>query len=245
VLAHGIGRVGFHQHEDHPFTIRGILARTGTPVDDTVHVSLDAIDHIHGGVAGASSAASGAGRTITAFLVGLESRVLTFGLQRQINEYPGEPLQAIMPAVALSQLWRLVGSVESVLRVISALVLFSALLGMSTMLLASLRERRAELAVLRTIGASPVFIFALLEVEALLLCTIGLVAGMAMLGALSLAASDALQANYGLVLPPYVPDAPAALLSAAVLALAVLCAAIPALGAYRSALRGRAAGPTA
>jgi len=169
VLAHGTGGVGFVKHDDHPFSIVGILDVTGTPVDETVHVSLDAIDLIHESFNAVRASAAAQERTITAFIVGLKSRMLVFRMQRQINDYAGEPLQAILPGVALSQLWRVLGTVENVLRLISALVLVSALLGMSTMLLASLRERRGEIAVLRTIGASPLFIFLLVQVEALVL----------------------------------------------------------------------------
>jgi len=236
VLAHGTGGVGFRKHDDHPFTVTGILARTGTPVDDTVHVSLDAIDLIHEGFNATSLEQAAAERTITAFLVGLESRMLAFRLQRQINNYPAEPLQAILPGVALSQLWRVLGSVENVLRVISGLVLLSALLGMSTMLLASLRERRGELAVLRTIGATPLFIFLLLEAEALLLCALGLGSGMALVSAGSLAARDWLRESYGLLIQGYVPGGSALMLSGLVLVLALVCALAPAFGAYRSAL---------
>jgi len=237
VLAHGTGGVGFRRHDDHPFTVAGILARTGTPVDDTVHVSLAAIDRIHAGFnAGAGRSQRAAERSITAFLVGLESRMLTFRLQRQINEYAQEPLQAILPGVALSQLWRVLGSVENVLRAVSALVLLSALLGMSTMLLASLRERRGELAVLRSIGATPLFIFLLLEAEALLLALLGLVLGMLLVGISSLLAQDWLRDSYGLLIGVYLPGPAALAVSGAVLVLALLCALAPALGAYRSAL---------
>jgi len=136
----------------------------------------------------------------------------------------------------LSQLWRVLGSVENVLRMISALVLLSALLGMSTMLLASLRERRGEIAVLRTIGASPVFIFLLVQAEALLLSILGLVTGIALVRLVSIAAREWLRQNYGLLLTAYTPDTAALQLCGAVLVLGTLCAIAPAVGAYRSSL---------
>jgi putative ABC transport system permease protein len=236
VLAHGTGGVSFSQHSDYPFTVTGILGRTGTPVDDTVHVSLEAIDRIHEGFDARSVRQGQAERTITAFLVGLQSRMLAFRLQRQINEFAAEPLQAIMPGVALAQLWRMLGSLENVLRVISVLVLLSAFLGMSTMFLASLRERRREIAVLRTIGASPLFIFLMLELEALMLALLGFAAGVVLVGAGTRAAQDWLREDYGLLLTPYAPDATTGLLLALTLGFAALSAAVPAFGAYRSAL---------
>ena len=51
-------------------------------------------------------------RAITAALIGLKARIATFQVQRRINEYPEEPLTAILPGVALSQLWDLVGGGE-------------------------------------------------------------------------------------------------------------------------------------
>ena len=47
ILAHGTGEVSFQQHDNHPFTVTGILEPTGTPVDDSIHVTLDAIDRMH------------------------------------------------------------------------------------------------------------------------------------------------------------------------------------------------------
>lgn len=76
---------------------------------------------------------------------------------------------AILPGVALSELWQTMSVVESTLAVISVLVVISALLGLSAMLLSSMRERTQELRLMRIIGASPLFIYWLIELEALLI----------------------------------------------------------------------------
>ena len=47
IVAHGVGIISFIEHEDKPFRVSGILAKTGTPIDRTVHVSLEAIEAIH------------------------------------------------------------------------------------------------------------------------------------------------------------------------------------------------------
>lgn len=47
VIAHGAGKVSFQEHADKPFKVVGILAPTGTPVDQTVHISLAGIEAIH------------------------------------------------------------------------------------------------------------------------------------------------------------------------------------------------------
>ena len=49
VVAHGAGNVSFSKHDDKPFTVVGILKRTGTPVDRALFVSLQGIDAIHVG----------------------------------------------------------------------------------------------------------------------------------------------------------------------------------------------------
>ncbi|GAK84738.1 ABC-type antimicrobial peptide transport system permease component [Vibrio ponticus] len=101
IIAHGISDVGFSRHDNLPFKVVGIFAPTGTPVDKTVHVSLEAIEAIH--VGWESGARLGPTPTaeqleqhnfqpkqITAMLIGLKSRIQTFALQRQINTYPQE-----------------------------------------------------------------------------------------------------------------------------------------------------------
>ncbi len=168
VVAHGVGSVSFVEHEDKPFQVSGILAKTGTPVDRTLHVSLEAIEAIHvdwqGGmpVPGQTISADEVRKmhlepkAITAALVGLKSKLATFKLQRAINEYREEPLSAIIPGAALQELWGLVATAETALSVISAMVVATALLGMVTTILTTLNERRREMAILRSVGARPV-----------------------------------------------------------------------------------------
>ena len=122
ILAHGIGNTSFAQHKDKPFRVVGILQRTGTPVDRTVHVSLEAITAIHldwqtgmQAPVGSRISAEAARQkdltpdSITAFILGMKSKVTIFLMQRAINEYGEEPLLAIIPGVTLQQLWSLVG----------------------------------------------------------------------------------------------------------------------------------------
>lgn len=189
VLSHGVGNTSFANHDNLPFTVSGVLAPTGTPVDRTVHVSLEGIEAIHMGWQNGVQVAALSPDVddpriaqlqpdqITAILLGLESPMAVFGLQRAINNYPSEPLTAILPAVALGELWQIIGTLENLLRVISILVLTASLLGLSTMLLSSLRERRRELALYRAIGAHPSFIVWLIELEAFAMMTIAAVFG--------------------------------------------------------------------
>ncbi len=234
VLSHGMADTSFTHHDELPFNVVGILERSGTPIDNALFVSLEAIDAIHddekGGPheeheeshkghedhdeheshddhdeheaheheeshkshedhdehesqddhdeRGAHDDHEGHNHgpigTVTALLVGLESPAFALQVQRSINEYQGEALLAILPGVALAQLWELIGGVESTLRGISILVFISSIFGLNAMLLASMRERRREVFVLRSIGAPSWFILALLLLESLLIVTVGI-----------------------------------------------------------------------
>ena len=144
IVAHGLGSVAFVEHDDKPFRVSGVLAKTGTPVDRTVHVSLAAIEAIHvdwqsGARIPGQSVSADEVRTmnlepkaITAAFIGLKSKLAAFRLQRALNEYPEEPLSAILPGAALQELWGLVGTAETALSATAALaspILRSALGG--------------------------------------------------------------------------------------------------------------------
>ena len=250
VVAHGLGNVSFALHKDKPFRVVGILAPTGTPVDRTVHVPLEAITAIHQDFQGASQPAIGARigasaareqvdltpQSITAFMVGMRSKVMTFTMQRAINEYRSEPLLAIIPGVALTQLWNLVGIADTALMVIAGFVVLAGLLGMLTAILTSLNERRREMAILRSVGARPRHIFTLLVTEAGLLAASGVLAGVALCYGLLFAAAPLLERHYGLVLPlTGLSTQDAALLGAIVVA-GLFMGSWPAWRAYRNTL---------
>jgi len=249
VIAHGLGNVSFAQHEDKPFRVVGILARTGTPVDRTVHVSLEAITAIHvdwqsgmralpGGRVDAEAARAMdlTPDSITAFMVGMQNRVMTFGLQRAVNEYRQEPLLAIMPGVALTQLWNLVGIADTALMIVAAFVVLAGLLGMLTAILTSLNERRREMAILRSVGARPRHVFALLVTEAGLLAAGGVAAGVALCYGLMYAAKPLLERRFGLFLEPGGLTGYDIGLLASIVAAALLMGALPAWRAYRNTL---------
>lgn len=212
VISHGAGDVSFIEHDDKPFTVVGILEPTGTPVDQTIHVSLEGIEAIHvdwkegSPIAGMRISADRARRlkltpkVITAFLVKLQSPIATFSVQRTINEYKEEPLTAILPGVALQQLWELIGVAEKALIAVSAFVVVVGLFGMLTTLMTSLNERRREMAILRSVGARPAHVFSLIIGEAILVTTLGIITGVALLYGLLLIAQPLLVARFGLYL---------------------------------------------
>ena len=245
VLAHGLASTSFTKHDNQPFVVVGVLAPTGTPVDQTIHVRLEGIEAMH---AGASAVPIGAfapadvpdtdssePESITAFMLGLKSRMSTFNVQRQINQFAAEPLMAILPGVALSELWQMMSMFENVLRLISALVLLAAVLGMGAVLLSSIRERRQEIHLLRMMGASPLYLFCLVEMEAIILCVLGIVLGGTSLYVALHFIGDAVFARFGLYLDATLLSPEAALMLGAVMVSTIIAAAAPSIKMYTEA----------
>lgn len=251
-LSHGIAKVSFTEHDDKPFTITGILAPTGTPVDQTLHISLAGMEAIHvdwqNGVpvyAGNRSLRVSAEdalkhdltpKTITAFLLGLDNRMLTFRLQRAINNYKNEPIMAIIPGVALSELWQTMNLAERVLSLVAALVVIASLLGMTTVILSSLQQRQREIVILRTIGASPWFIFCLIEMEVLILTVGGILLGMGLLLLGLYSAQPLITEFYGLHISINPLNTGVLLYCGSIIVIALLMALIPAFIAYKKSL---------
>ena len=193
-----------------------------------VHSDDHGDDHGHGDHAEPDS--------ITAFIVGLDSRPLLLGLQRHVNEYASEPLMAIVPGVALQQLWEMLGVAEAAMLGISVLVVVAGLIGMLTTFLTSLTERRREMAVLRAAGAGPGLVFALLIVEALLLAAAGSLAGVAIVHGAMVLARPVLLAQFGLALAGGAPGLFDLAVVVGVTIAGGAVAAIPAWRVYRYSL---------
>ena len=247
-LAHGSGELNVAEHADKPFTVVGVLARTGTPVDRTVHIGLAAMEAIHlewvGGapMPGVHIPAEQVRKfdltpkNVTAALVGLKNRAAVFGVQRWISTYTGEPLMAILPGVALDELWSVIGIGENALLLMSALVALVSLAGLVSVVMAGLNERRRELAVLRAVGAGLRHVLALLALEGAMVTVLGVAFGvvMAVLGIALL--SPWLQAQFGLTLSLSEPTLNEWLLMASLLVAGWLASLLPGIRAYRLSL---------
>ena len=254
-VAHGSGGPSFSDHDDHPFIVSGILQRTGTPVDQALYIALEGLGLVHGEYSSSTihhteehehehehdhehehQSAPPPVYTLSAVLLGLQSKPLALRLQRDINGYRPEPMTAIMPGVALQEFWRTMQLFERALFGISVLVVITGLIGMLTMLLASLRERRREMAILRAVGAGPLQIFSLLVSEALLLTLFGLLIGIAGLFGMIWFAGELLQQWFSLNLTATPLTATEWQLITAIVLAALLLSLVPAWRAYRLAL---------
>lgn len=247
IIAHGISDVGFSRHDNLPFKVVGILAPTGTPVDKTVHVSLEAIEAIHVGWESGANLGNTPDaqqlqnidfqpKQITAMMLGLKSKIQTFALQRQINTYAKEPLSAILPGVALHELWGMMSVAEQALMAVSAFVVIAGLLGMLSSLLTSLQERRREMAILRAMGARPRHVFSLLILEASSLTFIGILLGTFSLYLLLFVAAPFIQQSYGINLSVITLSNYELSLLALVQLAGTVIGFIPALRAYKQSL---------
>jgi putative ABC transport system permease protein len=248
VLNHGSGGTHLAEHADKPFAVSGILAPTGTPVDRSLYIGLDAMEAIHLNWQGGApmpglritpeqvAKFDLEPKSITALLVGLKKRGQVFALQRVINDWKTEPLTGVMPGVAMDQIWSMVGAGEQALLFVSALVTVAGLAGLVAAILAGLGERRRELAILRSAGAKPVNILILLACEGFLLVTAGAVGGVAALFLLIAALGPTLADMYGIFIYLSPPAAGEWLLLGCVCLAGLLASLIPALRAYRMSL---------
>ena len=246
-LAHGSGVLNIADHADKPFVVAGILARTGTPVDRTVHIGLEAMEALHvDWVGGTPMPGKRIGpeevrrmdlrpRAVTAALIGLENRTAVFSVQRRINTFPDEPLMAILPGVALDELWEVVGVGERGLLLMSGLVALVSMAGLMSVVLAGLDQRRRELAVLRAVGAGPHHVLALLALEGLIVTIVGIAIGIAALAVALLVLGPWLQAEFGLAVHPG-PTSMQWILLAGLLLAGWLASLLPGWRAYRLSL---------
>ena len=298
-VTHGIGEVGFLVHDHMPFTVVGVLAKTFTPVDRALYVTLEGMEAIHweGGAPPASDdghvhdeeaeaasvdnghvhdeedeevadddghadddhahevetevAAADDGHVhseadlsiedvevtqVTSFFVGTTDRRDVLMLQREINDFEDEPMMAVIPGVALNEMWRSLGYAETGLRLVTIFVVMVGLLGMLVSLYTSLDERRREMAILRAVGAGPKRIVALLVLESVCLAAAGALAGLALVYVLLSVGQSIVEAQVGLFIPIRPPGFVELLFMGAVVTAGFLMGFVPALKAYRTAL---------
>ena len=192
VLSHGVAEESLYHHEDTPYQIVGVLAPTGTPLDRAVFITLEGMEAMHfGWESGVPDPENVSNKKlkrdeieveqITAMILKSRSRIFTLHQQRMIADFQQEPLMAVIPALALQDLWELMGAVESILFAISFCVLLVGLIGVFISLYTSLSSRRREIAILRSIGVGPFGIMFLLTFESLIMVLSG-----GLLGILSL-----------------------------------------------------------
>ena len=249
-LTHGINTAGpgLAEHSDKPFRIVGILAPTATPVDRSVHVTLESISAMHldwiGGapLPGLTIPPEFVAKfdlrpkEITAALVGLKQRSDVFRMQRFVNDFRAEPLLGVLPGVALDELWQTMGMIENTLLAISAMVVAVGLAGLMAVMLAGLNERRRELAILRALGAGPGDMFLMLTAEGLLITTLGALLGLATVSLGSVFAAPLLLQWFGVAISARLPAGNELMLLGAIVLTGMLASVVPGWRAWKMSL---------
>lgn len=248
VLAHGMSENTLFSHEDHPFVISGILSKTATPVDRAVYVSLESLEMIHEGWESGVPPNIGGGqdsdhedspveiKAISAFFVGLNSKFSILSVQRDISNFRGEPLTAIIPSLTLRNFWKTLSFVEKTLMGISILVLLVSLTNMLLMLLNSLESKRREVAIYRALGASKFFIFLLMLVESLFYVILSVIFSFVLLLTSTYLFKDLLLEKLGVEINVFSFTSLELIYLGVILFLAMFISIFPAIWVYRRSL---------
>jgi putative ABC transport system permease protein len=246
VLTHGI-EGSFLQHKENPYTVVGILAPTSTPVDHAIYITLygDEAMHVgweHGAPPAEPIPASQIRKEdlhitqISAFLLATKSRISTLQLQRETNTYKQEPLTAVIPALALEDLWGVLNYADVALSLVSAAVLVVGLLAMLTAIYTALNERRHEIAIFRSIGLHRRQIFGLFVLESMFVSAAGVVSGVAAVYVLLFLLHNRIEEQFGIPLAVVGLSARVELYIVIIVLAGALLGLLPAMRAYRNAL---------
>ena len=231
--SHGLAGGG-HQHGDNPYRITGVLAACGCVVDRLIVTPTESVWQVHEKASAADDEdhkAHETEREVTIALVTYKSPLAAVTFPRYVNGSTG--MQAAAPAVEVSRLLRMLGVGSEVLRGVGAVLLLVAALSVFIALWNAVRERRADLAMLRMLGATPAKVAALLVCEALWLALLASVLGLAAGHGLTALVGLLLQAQHSLPMSGGLWVPAEAWIPAAAVAVAMIAALIPTVSAYR------------
>jgi putative ABC transport system permease protein len=211
VLSHGISSESILSHDNTPFRIVGLLSPTQTPIDTGVFINLYGMEAMHFGweTGVPDGSAINPDRfqkenikitQLTSFMVKLKSRIAVLKMRRMIDQYEKEPIMAIIPGLALQEMWQTIGYVEQILFLVSLCVLLVGVLSILISLYTSINERRREMAILRSLGASSRHVFALLIYESSFLVFSGCIIGVGALYGLLFFVRPWLESNFSIYL---------------------------------------------
>lgn len=231
--SHGLGSGG-HAHGDSPYTVAGVLAPCACVLDRLILTASESVWQVHEKATAVDEEdrkALQAEREITMALIRYTSPLAAVTFPRFVNTTTG--MQAAAPAVEVTRLLRMVGVGTDVLRGFGAVLLLAATLSVFIALWSAVRERRADLALLRMLGAPPARVAALLLFEALWLALLACVLGLALGHLLTGLVGWLLQAERSLPLTGWVWVPAEAWVPVAAAVVAIAAALIPALHARR------------
>lgn len=220
---HGLQDQG-ESHEEHELIVVGILHSTQAVAHQLILTGLETIYSLHHSDTVSSP-------SLTSVLISFRSKMGLVMLPRMINEQTG--LQAAVPAIEINRVQNLMGIGVDVMRALSFAIILIAGLSIFISLYSSLRERKYELALMRTLGAGPWKIFWLLILEGLVLVLLGFIVGWSLSKLGYSLFSARIGENYRVDIEGirfYVEEV---WILVSVLVLGFFAAFIPAIGAYR------------
>ncbi|QPJ62522.1 MAG: FtsX-like permease family protein [Candidatus Nitronauta litoralis] len=249
VLSHGISKRSIMEHSNTPFRVVGVLKPTGTPIDRSVFITLEGMEALHfGWEEGVPRKGNDISpeklkkaniqiRQITSFLLKTKNRIQTLKLQRKIDSFPKDPLMAVIPGVALHELWRTLSYVENILFLISLCVLVVGLISVIISLYTSLNERRREIAIFRALGSGIGKVVSLLMFESTLIVLMGILLGTIFLYLGLFIVRPILESNFSLYLPIQSLSSTEWMYLGGILLGGIIAGLIPAIKAYRNSLQ--------
>ncbi len=239
--SHGLGEAG-EAHEEHPYVVVGILERSGSVLDRLVVCSVESVWAMHAShldikdISDIANAMKEEEKEYTALLIQYSSPIAAAILPRYVNN--NSAMQAASPAYETARLFSIIGVGVDVLRGFALVLVFSAGLSVFIALYNALNERRYDLAIMRTLGARPATLMALLLFEGLLLALIGGVLGIALGHVLTEVLGHALKAAQQVSVTGWVWVPAEWWVLALATGVGVIAALIPAWRAYRTDIAG-------
>jgi putative ABC transport system permease protein len=248
VLSHGISSEAILSHDSTPFHIVAIVAPTQTPIDTGVFINLYGMEAMHFGWETGVPDGSKINperfkkenikiTQLTSFMVKLKSRIAVLKMRREIDQYEKEPIMAIIPALALQEMWQTIGYVEQILFLVSLCVLLVGVLSILISLYTSINERRREMAILRSLGASSRHVFTLLIYESSFLVFLGCMMGVIALYGLLFFVKPWLESNFSVYLEIVPLSTTEWMYLAGIFLAGTLAGLIPAIKAYMNSLQ--------
>ncbi|HMQ70441.1 MAG TPA: ABC transporter permease [Ignavibacteria bacterium] len=248
--SHGIESYeGSESHDEYKFKVAGVLEKTYTPVDRVIFVPMNAVWKIHSHEADLRKAETDSSvhihkdeisddyeKTITAVLLKLKSPVYFDLLRRQINDnkYEGINAQAILPVFEIKQLFDIIGNINSILMIISYLVIFTGAISIFVSIYNSINERKREIAILRSLGAKRSYIFRTIILEGFFISLTGALAGIFTSHFLIYIFRNKISDLTGIQISGVAYNAEELIILSGTVLLGILVSLLPAMKAYRT-----------
>lgn len=235
--SHGLGAEG-HAHGATPYQVTGVLAPCSCVLDRLILTATESVWRVHEKAIEGDTPLDAEDkkaieddREVTMALIRYKSPLAAVSFPRFVNTTTN--MQAAAPAIEITRLLRMVGVGTDVLRGFGAVLLFTAGLSVFIALWNAVRERRADLAMLRMLGASPQKVAGLLVCEALWLAILASALGLMLGHLLTAAVGYLLQAEKSLPVTGWIWLVEEWAIPATAAVVAVLAALLPAIAAYR------------